>query len=46
MEERGALREMFLMENMQALEGSWVFGGQKGESWSTASVAPGRLVEG
>lgn len=29
-----------------SLRNQMVFGGQNGESWTTASVAPGRIVEG
>ena len=44
--EKGTLWGMFLVENIQALEARYVFGGWKEESWATASVAPGRLAEG
>lgn len=38
--------EMFLMVNRQVLESRWTFGGQKGASWITASVASRKLIEG
>ena len=44
--EKGTLWGMFLVENIQALEARYVFGGWKEESRATASVAPGRLAEG